>query len=152
MAAIQGTSSSSADFPDNEGPDAQEVARRAVAREVANWKAKEAERIELRQRSKMTVNGRAAMNIPRAAGRQPARYNERDLPAFNTRQAANDPLPSNAGGTALTRPTYTRMARRHISIETLNQYKVDFTIDEVQLMLHIVHSGCAKRDRIQTMS
>jgi hypothetical protein len=31
--------------------------------------------------------------------------------------------------------TYTRMARRHISLEVLNDFKVDYTIDEVSLII-----------------
>jgi hypothetical protein len=31
----------------------------------------------------------------------------------------------------LARPTYTRMARRYLSIETLNVFRIDFTLDQV---------------------
>lgn len=33
------------------------------------------------------------------------------------------------------RPTYTRMSRRHLSIETLNRYRIDYEWDQVQLTL-----------------
>jgi len=33
------------------------------------------------------------------------------------------------------RPTYTRMSRRHLSIETLNKYRIDYEFDQVRLVL-----------------
>ena len=39
----------------------------------------------------------------------------------------------NASGT---RPTYTRMARRYLSFETLNSFRIDYTIDQVCNPLH----------------
>jgi hypothetical protein len=30
------------------------------------------------------------------------------------------------------RPTYTRMSRRHLSIETLNRYRIDYEFDQVR--------------------
>lgn len=34
------------------------------------------------------------------------------------------------------RPTYTKMSRRHLSIETLNKYRVDFEFDVVRCPSH----------------
>lgn len=35
------------------------------------------------------------------------------------------------------RPTWTRMARRHLSIETLNRYRIDYEFDQVNIILSI---------------
>lgn len=37
----------------------------------------------------------------------------------------------------MNRPIYTRMSRRHLSIETLNKFRVDFEFDQVLSLIHI---------------
>ncbi|KAH6706264.1 hypothetical protein BKA61DRAFT_739238 [Leptodontidium sp. MPI-SDFR-AT-0119] len=51
------------------------------------------------------------------------------MSTFNTRTAlqASSPPPSSNDGF---RPTYTRMARKHLSVETLGHFAVDFQLDE----------------------
>ncbi|KAG4433984.1 hypothetical protein IFR05_010533 [Cadophora sp. M221] len=55
-------------------------------------------------------------------------FNARGMSSFNTRTAlqASSPPSSNDGF----RPTYTRMARRYLSTETLRHFNVDFQLDE----------------------
>ena len=52
-----------------------------------------------------------------------------------------DVLFEEVAGNDPNRPIYTKMARRHISLEVLNELKVDYTIDEVSLILLAVGSN-----------
>jgi hypothetical protein len=48
-------------------------------------------------------------------------------------------------------PTYTRMARRHLSLETLNWYGLDYELDQVRIYL-IIHGNGLTEYRIRIMS
>lgn len=49
------------------------------------------------------------------------------------------------------RPTYTKMSRRHLSIETLNKYRIDYEFDVVRCFLMDIRQGLT-RFRILIMS
>ncbi|KAH7333348.1 hypothetical protein BKA65DRAFT_42993 [Rhexocercosporidium sp. MPI-PUGE-AT-0058] len=62
-------------------------------------------------------------------------FNARGTYNFNTRTAMQtSSLPASSNPEY--RPTYTRMARRHLSVETLRHFNVDFRVDEVKLWEH----------------
>lgn len=80
---------------------------------IAKWKAKEEkERKENEEREK-EYQHRLEDDLRKAG------YDERQIAVVTKKEKAIDP----------NRPTFTRMARRHLSIETLNAYKIDYEFD-----------------------
>jgi hypothetical protein len=58
---------------------------------------------------------------------------EEDLRQTGLDQKEIDRILNEYVDTELNRPTFTRMSRRHLSIETLNKYRLDYEFDEVGL-------------------
>lgn len=54
--------------------------------------------------------------------------------------------------TSSSRPTYTKMSRRHLSIETLNKYRIDYEFDVVLYLTRFSSPQVLTRSRILTMS
>jgi hypothetical protein len=50
------------------------------------------------------------------------------------------------------RPTYTKMSRRHLSIETLNRYRIDYEFDVVRMIGLVIFQQALMKFRIRTMS
>lgn len=152
MADTQSSLSGRADTQGDEEADGREVATKAaVEREITKWKTKELERLEKRQREKRSFNGRAVGDINRATRTQLQRYGARGPPAFNSRQATNEPLPPNE--VTDIRPTWTRMARRHLSVESLKYFGLDYQFDQVCLKLKASDiDWYTNKHRIQSIS
>lgn len=56
--------------------------------------------------------------------------NEKEIDAFiknEKKEVAPAPAPE--------RPTYTKMSRKHLSIETLRAYNIDYVFDEVRSLV-----------------
>jgi hypothetical protein len=49
------------------------------------------------------------------------------------------------------RPTYTKMSRRHLSIETLNKYRIEYEFDVVWYPTQFLSTQVLTRSRILTM-
>lgn len=86
---------------------------------VEKWKRKEAERIEKEKKEKeereKEYQHRLQDDLRRAG------MDDRQIAVVTKKEKAIDP----------NRPTFTRMSRRHLSIETLNAYKIDYEFDVV---------------------
>lgn len=103
-------------------------AKEDAERAVKEFKAKEAEekekkRIEKEERDK-DYKKRLEEDLKRSG------MDDKQIAAIINKDAADK---EKAKEKNAERPTYTRMARRYLSIETLNAYRIDYTLDAVSL-------------------
>jgi hypothetical protein len=87
---------------------------------VEKFKKKEAERAAKEKKEKEEMDKEYERRLEedlRKGG-----LDERQIAVITKKEKAIDP----------NRPTYTRMSRRHLSIETLNKYRIDYTFDQVR--------------------
>ena len=94
-------------------------AKKEADEAVEKWKRKEAERIEKEKKEKEEREKEYQRRLEddlRKAG-----MDDRQIAVVTKKEKAIDP----------NRPTFTRMSRRHLSIETLNAYKIDYEFDVV---------------------
>lgn len=90
---------------------------------VEKFKVKEAERIAKEKKEKEENEKEYKKRLEedlRKSGLE-----ERQIAVVLNKEKAVDP----------NRPTYTRMSRRHLSIETLNRYRIDYEFDSVRCVL-----------------
>lgn len=121
-------------------------------RAIREYKAKEAEKKEAEKKKKEDEERAIKEYTAREAERiakekkekeeREAEYKRRleeDLrkSGMDDRQIAIVLKKDKDGATDLNRPTYTRMARRYLSIETLRELRIDFTLDTVGCSLFI---------------
>lgn len=92
-------------------------AKKEADEAVEKWKRKEAERIEKEKKEKEEREKEYQRRLEedlRKAG-----MDDRQIAVVTKKEKAIDP----------NRPTFTRMSRKHLSIETLNAFKIDYEFD-----------------------
>lgn len=115
--------------------------KEAEERAIKEYKAKEAEKKEKEEKEKKEREAEYKRRL------------EEDLrkSGMDDRQIAIVLKKEKDGAADPNRPTYTRMARRYLSIETLRELRIDYTLDTVRPSLPL-HGIKLTFTRIQTIS